>query len=66
MWLIDSPASTIVTTLICVAGVYAAYATVSEAQIPKQDKSWTLISTAIGSFAAGAFLVFALMSGFHV
>lgn len=62
-WLVYSPISSLISTLIIVAGVYSAFATVVDPQIQRPDRGWTLISTAIGAFAAGALATYALLYG---
>lgn len=62
-WLVDSPSANIIITLIAVAGVYAVYSTVSEANAPRQDRTWTLIAVAAGSFVAGGLAVYAFLTG---
>lgn len=62
-WLVYSPISSMIGTLIIVAGIYSAFATVSDPAVVRPDKTWTLISTAVGAFAAGALATYALLYG---
>ncbi len=63
--LVRSPISSLVTTLIIVAGVYAAYATVTDTDVPVQERSWVIFATAVGSFVAGALATIFIVTGFR-
>jgi hypothetical protein len=58
-WLVYSPIASNIVTAIIVAGAYAAYATVGEADAPKQERGWVLFATFCGGLVAGALGVFA-------
>ncbi len=65
MWLVASPISTMIGTLIVIAGSYSAFATVVDPMVARPDKGWTIISSIIGAFAAGALTTYALLYGLN-
>lgn len=64
LWLTDSPVSVFLVALFLIAGLYAAYATVSEADVPVQERRSVLIATFVGGLAVGVVGTAAVIFGF--
>lgn len=63
-WLLNSPVPIVVATLILIAGGYAAYATISEPDVPIQERRHVLFASFLGGLVVGSVLASALIFGF--
>ncbi len=63
-WLTESPFPVMIVSVGVIAGAYAAYATVSETEVPIQERRQVLIATFVGGILTGIILTLAIF-GFH-
>lgn len=64
LWLSEGPISVLVVTVVLIAGTYAAYATVSEADVPIHERRSILVATFVGGLAVGILTTIAVIFGF--
>lgn len=62
-WLIETPINALIVTGIIVAGCYAAYSTIGEAEAPHQEKIWVYFGTAAGGCVFGVLVTWTLLGG---
>lgn len=62
-WLIETPINILIVTGIIVAGCYAAYSTIGEAEAPRQEKLWVYFGTAAGGCVFGILVTWTLLGG---
>jgi hypothetical protein len=60
-WLIETPINILIVTGIIVAGRYAAYSTIGEAEAPRQEKLWVYFGTAAGGCVFGILVTWSLL-----
>lgn len=64
IWLVNTPIDGLGGTFILLMGVFAAYATVSESDVPRLERNHVLLATFIGGAFVGAAIAVGIVVGF--